>query len=178
MNNTANRITILRIVLIPVYLLFMYLDWVYPALAFYIIACITDYIDGFIARKYDQVTVFGKFMDPLADKLLVLSAMCFFIGTGIMPAWAVVVVLIREFAVSGLRLIAVEQDIVIAAAVSAKVKTVVTMVCVGVLIAINEPWMPFKSVLPAICIALILITTLYSGIQYFVRYSAVFKNCK
>lgn len=178
MNNTANRITLLRIALIPVFLLFMYLDLVYVALTFYIIACVTDYIDGMIARKYDQVTNFGKFMDPLADKLLVLSPMCYFIGTGVMPAWVVIIVLIREFAVSGLRLIAVEQDIVISAAVSAKVKTVVTMVAVGILIAINEPWMPFKSVLPAVCFALILVTTLYSGVQYFINYSSVLKNCK
>lgn len=100
----------------------LYLDLPYWALAVYIIACVSDLVDGRIARKYNLVTDFGKFMDPLADKMLVLSAMCYFVEVGLMPGWVVAVVLLREFGVSGLRLLAVEQGIVIAAAWSGKIK--------------------------------------------------------
>ena len=120
MNTTANKITIFRIVLIPVFLVLAYTGLKYWALAVYIIACLSDVADGYIARHYNQVSNFGKFVDPLADKMLVLSAMCFFIENGQMPGWAVAIVLFREFAVSGLRLIAVEQSRVIAAAASAR----------------------------------------------------------
>ena len=97
----------------------------------YIIACLSDVADGYIARHYNQVSNFGKFMDPLADKMLVLAAMCIFIERGQMPAWCVAIVLFREFAVSGLRLLAVEQGRVIAAAISGKLKTGCTMVGLG-----------------------------------------------
>lgn len=121
--NTPNKITVGRIILVPVFLVLLYLDLPYWALAVYIIACMSDLIDGRIARKYNLVTDFGKFMDPLADKMLVLSAMCYFVEVGLMPGWVVAVVLLREFGVSGLRLLAVEQGIVIAAAWSGKIKT-------------------------------------------------------
>ncbi len=177
MNTTANKITIFRIALIPVFMILMYFHYVYFALAVYIIACLSDFVDGKIARSYNQVTNFGKFIDPLADKMLVLSAMCIFVENNTMPSWVVAVVLFREFAVSGLRMLAVEQGRVIAAAWAGKIKTFVTMVALGVLIVISEPWVPFKSVLPQICSALIVITTLYSGTEYFVKNIAVFKNC-
>ena len=128
MNTTANKITMFRIVLIPAFLVLAYTGLKYWALAVYIIACLSDVADGYIARHYNQVSNFGKFVDPLADKMLVLSAMCFFIENGQMPGWAVAIVLFREFAVSGLRLIAVEQSRVIAAARSGKIKTGCTMV--------------------------------------------------
>ena len=107
---TANKLTILRVLMIPAFLAVLY--WGFPgsryvALAIYVVACLTDLLDGYIARHYNQISNFGKFMDPLADKVLVLAAMCFFIENGQMPGWAVVSVLFREFAVSGLRLIAV-----------------------------------------------------------------------
>ena len=125
---TANKITMLRIVLIPVFLLLAYAGRMAAALAVFLIACVSDFLDGYIARHYDQISDFGKFMDPLADKMLVLSAMCFFVEKGQMPGWIVAVVLFREFAVSGLRLLAVEQGRVIAAAWSGKIKTGCTMV--------------------------------------------------
>ena len=95
MNTTANKITIFRIVLIPVFLVLAYTGLKYWALAVYIIACLSDVADGYIARHYNQVSNFGKFVDPLADKMLVLSAMCFFIENGQMPGWAVAIVLFR-----------------------------------------------------------------------------------
>ena len=177
MNTTANKITVLRIILVPVFMVLLYLGQTYWALAVYIIACVSDFVDGEIARKYNQITDFGKFMDPLADKMLVLAAMCYFVEVGLIPGWVVAVVLLREFGVSGLRLLAVEQGIVIAAAWSGKIKTGVTMVALGVLILAGQPWFPAPEVIAVVCWMLILITTLYSGIEYFAKNIGVFKRC-
>lgn len=177
MNTTANKITVLRIILVPVFMVLLYLGQTCWALAVYIIACISDFVDGKIARKYNQITDFGKFMDPLADKMLVLAAMCYFVEVGLIPGWVVAVVLLREFGVSGLRLLAVEQGIVIAAAWSGKIKTGVTMVALGVLILAGQPWFPAPEVIAVVCWLLILITTLYSGIEYFAKNIGVFKRC-
>jgi CDP-diacylglycerol--glycerol-3-phosphate 3-phosphatidyltransferase len=170
MNTTANKITIFRIVLIPVFMVLAYMGYNYWALAVYIIACLSDMADGYIARHYNQVSNFGKFMDPLADKVLVLAAMCIFIENGQMPAWAVVIVLFREFAVSGLRLIAVEQQRVIAAAWSGKIKTGCTMVglCIMLFTA--------NSVINLVVTWVIILTTVYSGVEYFYVNRDVFKN--
>ena len=177
MNTTANKITVLRIILVPVFMVLLYLGQTYWALAVYIIACVSDFVDGKIARKYNQITDFGKFMDPLADQMLVLAAMCYFVEVGLIPGWVVAVVLLREFGVSGLRLLAVEQGIVIAAAWSGKIKTGVTMVALGVLILAGQPWFPAPEVIAVVCWLLILITTLYSGIEYFAKNIGVFKRC-
>ena len=177
MNTTANKITVLRIILVPVFMVLLYLGQTYWALAVYIIACVSDFVDGKIARKYNHITDFGKFMDPLADKMLVLAAMCYFVEVGLIPGWVVAVVLLREFGVSGLRLLAVEQGIVIAAAWSGKIKTGVTMVALGVLILAGQPWFPAPEVIAVVCWLLILITTLYSGIEYFAKNIGVFKRC-
>lgn len=171
MNTTANKITIFRIVLIPVFLVLAYTGLKYSALAVYIIACLSDVADGYIARHYNQVSNFGKFVDPLADKMLVLSAMCFFIENGQMPGWAVAIVLFREFAVSGLRLIAVEQSRVIAAARSGKIKTGCTMVGLGAMLVFGQQY----PVVNLVCYILIIVTTVYSGVEYFVANRDVFK---
>ena len=169
--NTANKLTMLRVILIPVFLLLAYSQHMYAAFAVYIIACVTDFVDGYVARHYNQTTNFGKFMDPLADKVLVLSAMCYFVEMGWMPGWAVAVVLFREFAVSGMRLIAVEQGRVIAAAWSGKVKTACTMVCLCAMLLFWN-----IELVRLISTALIVITTVYSGIEYFWKNRDVFKN--
>ena len=171
MNTTANKITIFRIVLIPVFLVLAYTGLKYWALAVYIFACLSDVADGYIARHYNQVSNFGKFVDPLADKMLVLSAMCFFIENGQMPGWAVAIVLFREFAVSGLRLIAVEQSRVIAAARSGKIKTGCTMVGLGAMLVFGQQY----PVVNLVCYILIIVTTVYSGVEYFVANRDVFK---
>jgi len=116
--NTANKITLFRVILIPLFLLVCYLDFPYHlpvALAIFILASLSDFLDGYIARHRNQVTDFGKFMDPIADKVLVLSAMSMFVSWGRMPAWILVVVIARELAVSALRMIAVDNGRVIAA---------------------------------------------------------------
>ena len=171
MNTTANKITMFRIVLIPVFLVLAYTGLKYWALAVYIIACLSDVADGYIARHYNQVSNFGKFVDPLADKMLVLSAMCFFIENGQMPGWAVAIVLFREFAVSGLRLIAVEQSRVIAAARSGKIKAGCTMVGLGAMLVFGQQY----PVVNLVCYILIIVTTVYSGVEYFVANRDVFK---
>ena len=170
---TANKITLVRIVLIPVFLVLAYLGHTWWALGVYIVACISATVDGYIARRYKQVTDFGKFIDPLADKMLVLAAMVYFVEIGVMPGWAVAVVLFREFAVSGLRMIAVEQHRVIAAAWSGKIKTAVTMVGLGALLVFGD-----VAVLRWLVVILIVATTLYSGVEYFVKNLDVFKDVK
>lgn len=171
MNTTANKITIFRIILIPVFLVLAYSGLSLAALLVYIIACLSDMADGYIARHHNQISNFGKFMDPLADKVLVLAAMCFFIENGQMPGWAVVIVLFREFAVSGLRLIAVEQQRVIAAAWSGKIKTACTMIGLCAMLAL-----PASTIVSTVTTWVIVITTLYSGIEYFYVNRDVFKN--
>ena len=169
--NTANKLTLLRVLMIPVFLVFLYVDLPYGrliSLGVFILASCTDFLDGYIARRYNQITDFGKFMDPLADKVLVLAAMLWFVEAGLMPAWAVLIVVLREFAVSGLRLVAVDKGRVIAAAWSGKVKTATTMVCVCAML------LPISGWLNTVCWMLIVATTLYSGCEYFVKNKDVF----
>ena len=167
---TASKITLSRVLMIPVYLVTMYLShgqsnvWMYISLAIFIIASLTDFVDGYIARHYNQVTDFGKFLDPLADKLLTIAAMCMFCEWGVFPAWALMIVLTREFAVTGLRLIAVQKGTVIAAGWSGKGKTASTMVGLCVMMAL-----PGIAILSNIVIFVIVATTLYSGVEYFVQ---------
>ena len=181
---TATKFTMARLALVPVFILCMYLKaWSaymqFAALAVFAIASITDLIDGKIARKYHQVTDLGKFLDPLADKILVISAMAVFCEWGRFPAWALMIVLFREFAVTGLRLIAVGNGRVIAAAYSGKMKTAITMAglclmlffdgtCAGDLVN-TYVWGGFTEVLHWIVVAAIAVVTLYSGVEYFVK---------
>ena len=170
---TANKLTILRIILVPVFLGVLYAG--FPgsniwALVIFIVASLTDLLDGYIARHYNQITNFGKFMDPLADKILVMSAMCWFVEAHQMPGWALAIVLLREFAVSGMRLVAVEQGKVIAAAWSGKVKTASTMVCLCLMMLNIPAW------LNTACVVVIVATTVYSCIEYFIKNKEVFQN--
>lgn len=166
----ASKITLIRVAFIPVFMAFMYLGggepglWMWLSLAVFILASITDYIDGQIARKCNQVSDFGKFLDPLADKLLTIAAMVMFCEWGMMPAWALMLVLTREFAVTGLRLVAVGKGKVIAAGWSGKVKTASTMVGLCV-------WMAFPDIgwIAQLVTAVIVVTTVYSGIEYFIQ---------
>lgn len=173
---TANKITLFRMILIPVFLVLLYTGHVFVALAVYIAACLSDVADGYIARHYHQVTNFGKFMDPLADKMLVLSAMCFFIENGQMAGWVVAIVLLREFGVSGLRMVAVEQGKVIAAARSGKTKTGVTMLSLGFMMVAPVWWPSALGVIDTAAACLIVLTTVYSGVEYFVKNIAVFQS--
>lgn len=167
---TASKITLVRVAFIPVYMVLMYLSggepniWMYLGLAVFILASITDYVDGYIARKYAQVSDFGKFLDPLADKLLVIAAMAMFCEWGTVPAWALMIVLTREFAVTGLRLVAVGKGTVIAAGWSGKVKTASTMIGLCVMMAF-----PTVGWLCMVVTGVIVVTTVYSGVEYFIQ---------
>ena len=166
----ASKITLIRVAFIPLYMVFMYQSggvpgiWMWLGLAVFIIASLTDYIDGQIARRCNQVSDFGKFLDPLADKLLTIAAMVMFCEWGMMPGWALMLVLAREFAVTGLRLVAVGKGKVIAAGWSGKVKTACTMVGLCVLMAF-----PTVMWLANIVNAVIVVTTIYSGVEYFAQ---------
>ena len=173
--NTANKLTILRVVMIPAFLLVLYLDvpWAnYWALAIFAAASVTDTLDGYIARHYNQITDFGKFMDPLADKCRVTAAMLWFVEVGQMPAWALLVVIVREFGVSGLRMVAADKGRVIAAGWSGKVKTAATMVCVILML------LPLPDIVNEICTAVIVLTTVYSGVEYFMKNVDVLAEAK
>lgn len=166
--NTPNKLTVARMIMVPFFVLFMLAGFAgtagkWIALAIFVVASLTDYLDGHLARKYNLVTDFGKFMDPLADKLLVVSAMLWFVEAGQMPAWTVLIVVAREFAVTGLRLVAVDNRRVIAAGWSGKVKTATTMVCICLML------LPIPAALNAVCVALIVATTVYSGAEYFIK---------
>lgn len=167
---TASKVTMVRVFIIPVMILTMYLSkgnagtWMWISLGVFIIGSITDYIDGQIARKCNQVSDFGKFLDPLADKLITIAAMTVFCEWGSFPAWALMIVLTREFAVTGLRLVAVGKGTVIAAGWSGKVKTACTMVGLCAMMAFPE-----IRILSWVVIAVVVITTVYSGVEYFVQ---------
>ena len=166
----ASKITLIRVAFIPLYMVFMYLSagqsglWLWLALAVFVIASVTDYIDGQIARRCNQVSDFGKFLDPLADKLLTIAAMTMFCQWQMMPAWALMLVLTREFAVTGLRLVAVGKGKVIAAGWSGKIKTASTMIGLCALMAL--PTVPYLSM---VVNGVIIVTTVYSGIEYFIQ---------
>ncbi len=167
---TASKITLVRVFMIPLVMIAMYLSkgvsglWMWVSLGLFVIASVTDFIDGQIARKCNQVSDFGKFLDPLADKLLTIAVMTMFCEWGRFPAWALMLVLTREFAVTGLRLVAAPKGRVIAAAWSGKVKTASTMI--GLIL-----WMllPENTMVGLVVSAVIVVTTVYSGIEYFIK---------
>lgn len=169
---TASKITLVRVALIPVFMVFLLLsggenaaEWLHwAAIAVFAIASITDFVDGQVARRCNQVTDFGKFIDTLADKLLVTSCFIIFVGQGRLRDWAVFIIIARELAISGLRMIAANNGRVIAAAWSGKIKTACTML--GLLAMLAFPGIPTLDLVVEI---VILVTTIYSGIEYFCK---------
>jgi len=177
--NIANKLTMLRILLIPIFLGVLYSGIPYNhyiAIAIFIIAGVTDAIDGYIARSRDMITDFGKLMDPLADKLLVFAAILWFVGQGTFPIWAALVVIVREFMVTGIRMVASAKGNVIAAGILGKVKTVVTMIILPFmflpLARPFEQWLNWEYISPWlnwVCVIVIVVTTVVSGIEYLVK---------
>ena len=177
--NLPNKLTTFRVILIPFFVFFMLAPNMtginhYIAAAIFIVASLTDLLDGKIARKYNLVTNFGKFMDPLADKLLVCSAMICLIQTGQLAAWIVVIIIAREFIISGFRLIASDNGVVIAASYWGKFKTSFQMLMVIVLILNVQ--MPFFQILGKILTYAALILTVVSLIDYIVKNKDVLKE--
>lgn len=172
--NLPNRLSLLRVMLIPVCLVFLYAGtplFDALALAVFLIASFTDFLDGHIARSRNLVTDFGKFMDPVADKLLVLSLLILLTAQGKMPAWMVIIVLARELAVDGLRMVASLKGQVIAAGKLGKIKTVSQMAAISLAIIHNWPFglFPMKDILYYVMTAF----TLWSGIDYFIKNRSV-----
>lgn len=161
--NLPNKLTILRVIMIPVFVLFMLVPiagdadkWI--ALALFIIASLTDLLDGHLARKYNLVTNFGKFMDPLADKLLVCSGLICFVGLGQLPAWFVIIIISREFIISGFRLVAADNGVVIAASYWGKFKTTFQMIAVILLIFDIQALTLVTNIVVVIAVALTIIS--------------------
>ena len=180
--NLPNKLTLLRVFMIPIFVVFMLVDitpfdnWI--ALAVFILASLTDLLDGKIARKYNLVTNFGKFMDPLADKLLVCSAMICLVEMHIIPAWIVIIIIAREFIISGFRLIASDNHVVIAASYWGKFKTTFQMIMVCMMILnVGRFWFPFQ-VLTDIIMWISLALTMISLVDYIMKNRDVLKEQK
>ena len=177
--NLPNKLTIARVIMIPLFLICLYLNigcGKYIAVGIFILASLTDLLDGKIARMYNLVTNFGKFMDPLADKLLVCSALIALVDLNRIAAWIVIIIISREFIISGFRLVASDNGIVIAASYWGKFKTVFQMLMIIVLIAnIN---LPFFAVLGTILTYVALILTIVSLIDYIAKNKDVLKEQK
>lgn len=178
--NLPNKLTILRVALIPFFLVALMVPeipagkWI--ALGIFIAASLTDMLDGKIARKYNLVTNFGKFMDPLADKLLVCSAMIAMIDLGRIPAWVVIVIIAREFIISGFRLVASDNGVVIAAGWTGKIKTVIQMIMIIVLIA--DFGGDMVHVIEQVLIYAALVMTIVSLLDYLVHNKGVLSDNK
>ena len=178
--NLPNKLTILRVIMIPFFVAFLMLEnganttYRYIAAALFIIASLTDLLDGKIARKYNLVTNFGKFMDPLADKLLVCSALICMIELGQLPAWVVIIIISREFIISGFRLVASDNGVVIAASYWGKFKTTFQMIGV-VLLILN---IPALSMVTDIVIWIAVALTVISLVDYIVKNAGVLKEGK
>lgn len=171
--NLANKLTILRILLVPVFLVLIEVKiphGVYFATIVFIIAAVTDKLDGYIARSRNQITNLGKFMDPLADKLLVVSALVSLVEMGRLPAWVVMIIIAREFAITGLRAIAAAEGIVIAASWWGKMKTAIQIVAI-IAVLLNIPYY-------GILIWCAVLITVISGIDYIYKNRAVFRADK
>lgn len=176
--NLPNKLTILRVFMIPFFLVALLVEGIpagkWIALAIFVLASFTDMLDGKIARKYNLVTNFGKFMDPLADKLLVSAALIALISLGKIPAWVVIVIISREFIISGFRLIASDNGVVIAASYWGKIKTVTQMVMIVLLLADFSN--SVMDILETVFIYLALALTVISLVDYLIKNKDVLKD--
>ena len=180
--NLPNKITVLRVVLIPFFIVFMMMSasWAkWAALAVFVAASLTDFVDGHLARKLNMITDFGKFMDPLADKILVAAAMILLTEEGIIPAWIVIVIIGREFIVSGFRMLAAEKGRVIAAGWWGKIKTAETMVMLVIVLLFQAIGLSggVYFVIEQVLIYLALVLTVVSMIDYFTKNKGVIESC-
>ncbi|MBQ9097462.1 MAG: CDP-diacylglycerol--glycerol-3-phosphate 3-phosphatidyltransferase [Clostridia bacterium] len=183
--NIANKLTISRICLIPVFITAALTNGVaaaWVAFAVFVIASITDYVDGRIARKYNMISAFGKFLDPLADKLLVTAALCVFVGNGLVSVWVLFIITVREFVVTGIRLVAAADGTVIAASMWGKIKTVLQLVVISLMLLPVDTGI-YAELIGTLSIADILIyavclVTVFSGIDYLVKNVSVLKSSK
>ncbi len=172
--NLPNKLTMMRMVAVPFFICAFMFEFYLVAFAIFILASATDMLDGYIARKYNMITNFGKIMDPLADKILVYSAFCLMIDN-LVPAWMFIIILAREFVVAGMRTVAASEGIVVAAGLSGKIKTVLQMIAVPCLLLV--PAFPDNTILMYISMGFLwasLVMTIYSGVEYVVKNRKVF----
>lgn len=174
--NLPNKLTTMRMALVPVFIVLYLMDHHYTAAAVFIAASLTDFLDGHLARKHNLVTNFGKIMDPLADKLLVTSALVCMVQTGVVPGWMVIVILAREFAITGLRSVAASEGVVIAAAWSGKIKTVTQMIAIIFLLIGNWPFELISVPFAQIMLWIAVIMTVYSGAEYIYKSRELFRS--
>ena len=177
--NLPNKLSIARICCIPLVVVLLYLSapaYRIAAGVIFVLGCFTDFLDGHIARKHQLITDFGKFIDPVADKLLVLSALIMLIHRGLMDAWPVILILCRELAVDGLRMIAVGKGKVIAADKLGKWKTTFQMILICVLIFLNTP--VYSTWYTISLLVIVVGLTLFSGFNYFRKNLTVFQEEK
>ncbi|MBE6836643.1 MAG: CDP-diacylglycerol--glycerol-3-phosphate 3-phosphatidyltransferase [Ruminococcus sp.] len=171
--NLPNKLTVLRVIMIPFFMAALLVDKIpfniFIALAFFAIASITDWFDGKIARKYSLVTTFGKFLDPLADKMLVMAAICCFSALGWIDVVAVVIILGREFMVSALRLVTAGDGVVVAAGIWGKLKTAFTMIAIVAILAL-EGFGIHNMIVNEVLIWISTVLTIISGAQYLKAY--------
>ena len=176
-----NALTIIRMFLIPVFVAFYLIgiqNWQLYAGIIFIIASFTDWLDGFLARRWNQISNFGKFMDPIADKLLVLAALLVLMDCDIIPLWAVIVLIAREFIISGFRLVAASQNIVIAADMSGKIKTAVQMIAIILLLVGQYIFGDIAFFIGMIFIYISVALSIYSCIECIVKNKMVFSNSR
>jgi len=179
--NLANKITLARIIMVPIFMALMLIEFPYhmeAALVVFLVASLTDKLDGYLARKYNMITNFGKFMDPLADKLLVTGAFVVLIQLGRIEAWIVFIILAREFAVTGLRSLAAAQNVIIAASNYGKIKTVIQIIAISVLILGNYPFSLINFPMDVIMVYAALLVTVLSGLDYFGKNMQVIMKIK
>lgn len=175
--NLPNKITLLRIVLIPAFIALLLNGYYYASGILFIFAAATDALDGYIARKYHLITNFGKIMDPLSDKLLVTSALICLVEMGEVAGWMVIVILGREFIVTGLRAVAAGEGLIIAAGNSGKIKTVLQMLALSIILLKDWPFTLFTDLpIGSYVLWLAVIMTLYSGAEYIVKNNQVFRR--
>ncbi|MBE3579298.1 MAG: CDP-diacylglycerol--glycerol-3-phosphate 3-phosphatidyltransferase [Caldanaerobacter subterraneus] len=177
--NLANKLTMSRLFLIPVFMVFMLVKIPYGdfiAASIFAIGALTDKLDGYIARKYKQITNFGKFMDPLVDKIMVTSALIALVQMGRIESWIVIVIIAREFLITGIRTVAADKGIVIAASNYGKYKTTSQMIAVIALMLDNYPFSLVNFPFDKIMVYIALILTIYSGVDYIVKSKDLFKD--
>ena len=173
--NLPNKLTIARVIAVPFFIVAFAMGYYAVALAIFIAASVTDFFDGKIARSRGLVTNFGKIMDPLADKILVYSALCLFIEAGMIDAWMLIVILAREFAVAGMRTVAASEGRVLAAGMSGKIKTFLQMIAVCVMIlGAAVPSVPMIMTAGYWIFLASLVMTIYSGCEYVIQNRDVF----
>jgi len=177
--NLPNKITLVRVIMIPFFIAALLIEFPFHqpiAAALFVIAALSDSLDGYLARSRNLVTDFGKFMDPLADKLLVCSALICFVQLGSVPAWIVIIIIAREFAITGLRTLAAADGIVIAASKWGKAKTMTQMIAIVIILIGNWPFYLINIPAGTIMIYIATIMTIISGVDYFIINKKVFST--